>query len=153
MLLPVGETHHKAVGTVARLPVGVYDALQFILRYTRLPLQKARHISAGHHLTGKIQLEVGKFPCLVKDGSLICLYGIEKIKGSFIRDHLFHLDLQFFRGCGLRLLLGDHRCLVCVTDDGLTGGKDVAPRQRYSADSEGGHGYAQYDQHRRTRGR
>ena len=39
-LLPVGEGHHQAVGAVAGLPVGVYDALQLVLRHAGLPLQK-----------------------------------------------------------------------------------------------------------------
>ena len=79
---------------------------------------------------------------LIQNRPLVGLHGIEKIHSPLVRDHLLNLNLQLLRRRGLllRLLLGDHRDLVLVTDDGLAGGKDVAPRQRDPADGKGGDG-------------
>ena len=132
-LLPVGEGHHQTVGTAARLPVGVYDAFQLVLRHALLPREEGRHIRAGHHLTGEVQLEVGELAALIQHSPLVGLHRIEKIQGALVRDHLLYLDLHFLRRYGLLLmlfrllLLRDHRNLVFVADDGLTGGKDIAP--------------------------
>ena len=125
-LLPVGEGHHQTVGTAARLPVGVYDAFQLVLRHALLSIQKIRHISAGHHLAGEVQLKVGELAVLIQHSPLVGLHRIEKIQGALVRDHLFHTDVQLLRSCR-GLLLGDHRNLVIVTDDGLFRRKDVAP--------------------------
>ena len=125
-LLPVGEGHHQTVGTAARLPVGVYDALQLVLRHALLPREEGRHIRAGHHLTGEVQLEVGELAALIQHSPLVGLHRIEKIQGALVRDHLFHTDVQLLRSCR-GLLLGDHRRLVPVADDGLFRRKDVAP--------------------------
>ena len=125
-LLPVGEGHHQTVGAVTRLPVGVYDALQLVLRHALLPLQKIRHIGAGHHLAREIEIKLGKLPLLIQNRTLVGLHGIEEIQGALVRDHLFHTDVQFLRSCR-GLLLGDHRRLVLVADDGLFRRKDVAP--------------------------
>ena len=125
-LLPVSEGHHQAVGAVTRLPVGVYDTFQFILWNTLFTREEGRHIRAGHHLAGKVQLKVGELAALIQHSPLVGLHGIEKIQGALVRDHLFHTDVQLLRSCR-GLLLGDHRRLVPVADDGLFRRKDVAP--------------------------